>query len=137
MNKKIMKYLITFLLCSSSISVQAINFNFDVLPHFHRENLPVKPDEAMLARNCEELDEAITYLIPETYQYKPDFLEDSYNSGAIWASTIDEFGIGEIAWMYLPYSWYLSYREEGRQHKAFYQLEKLRYAKAIKQCYVN
>ena len=125
------------LLLILAVSPTAGALNLEALPHFHRNNLPIKPDEAMLATTCEELDEAITYLIPDTYQYKPDFYDDKYNGAAVWASTIDTLSIGEIAWMYLPYSWFMGYQEESRQHKAFYQIEKLRRAKAIKQCYVH
>ncbi len=129
------KHLVTALVLGLSTSAAASNFNLDKLPHFHRENLPVKPDEAMLARSCEELDEAITYLIPATYQYKPDFYDDKYNGASVWATTID--GLTDVAWLYLPYSWFIGYQEEGRQHQAFYQIEKLRHAKAIKHCYVQ
>lgn len=97
----------------------------------------MKPEDTLLAASCQELDEAITYLIPQTYQYKPDFYDDKYNGAAIWASTIEELSINEVAWLYLPYSWFIGYLEEGRQHEAFYKIEKLRMAKAKKHCYVQ
>ena len=129
------KNLLILLILPIILTTPALSFGeitLDTLPHFHRENLPVKPDENLLTRSCEELDAAISYLTPATYQYKPDFNEDKYNGTAIWGSTIVP-----IAWLYLPYSWFIGYQEEGRQHQAFYQLEELRQAKAIKQCYVN
>ena len=129
------KYLLTLLTLSISLTAPArglAEITLDTLPHFHRENLPVKPDETLLTKSCEELDTAISYLTPATYQYKPDFNDDKYNGAAIWGSTMIE-----IAWLYLPYSWFMGYQEETRQHQAFYKLEELRQAKAIKQCYVN
>ena len=139
MTMKIVKYLVALLTIFSCMTVQAFDFNnvtLDTLPHFHRQNLPVNPEDTLLAASCQELDEAITYLIPDTYQYKPNFYDDKYNGAAIWASSLDS-AIGEVAWLYLPYSWFISYLEEGRQHEAFYKIEKLRMAKAIKECYVQ
>ena len=136
MKMKLIKQLLALLALTISLTAQAFsqnNINLDELPHFHREHLPVKPDEYLLARSCEELDEAITYLIPATYQYKPDFYDDKYNGAAIWASTMAP-GVGLI---YLPYSWFIGYQEEDRQHRAFYEIEKLRHAKAIKHCYAQ
>ena len=113
------------------------NFDIDLLPRFHRRNLPVDPDEMLLTRSCEELDYAITYLLPDTYSYKPGFYDDKYHGAAIWGSITDEFSIFEHSWLFLPYSWLVGYLEEGQQHKAFYQVEKMRRAKAMKNCFVN
>ena len=136
---KILKYLLVLPAILGSFNVQATiitigdkEIDTDLLPHFHRRNIDVKPEDTLLAATCQELDAAITYLTPATYQYKPDFYDDQYNGAAIWGSTIVEF-----AWLYLPYSWFISYHEEGRQHRTFYKIEKLRMAKAIKQCYVQ
>ncbi len=132
---------------SSPSDIGSDNFDSGLLPGFHRRNLPVKPDETLLARSCEELDYAISYLLPSTYSYKPDFFEDNYHGAAIWGSTISEFSLWgsssqtvtfmENAWLYLPYSWLVGYLEQGKQHKAFYHVEKIRRAKAMKNCYVN
>ena len=136
-------FLLIFALSLASWHLTAFSFDLDfgldpdVLPHFHRTPKPVKPEDELVSLSCEEIDEAITYLIPEEYQYKPDFYDDGYNSVGIWGSTVSEFGIDQIAYLYLPYSWFQTYLEEGRQHDTFYQLEKLRRAKAIKQCYVQ
>ena len=113
--------------------------DFDIygMPRFHRRNLPVEPDQMLLTRSCEELDYAIGYLLPDTYNYKPAFYDDKYNGAAIWASTIDEYSILEWSWLYLPYSWLVGYLEEGERHEAHYQVEKMRRAKAIKNCFVN
>jgi hypothetical protein len=113
------------------------NFDFDQLPRFHRSNLPVKPEEVLLTRSCEELDDAITYLLPSSYSYKPGFYDDNYTGAAVWGSTVGKFTIFESSWLYLPYSWLIGYLEEGKQHKAFYHVEQMRRAKAIKNCYVN
>lgn len=113
------------------------NFDFDLLPRFHRRNLAVEPDEMLLTRSCEELDYAITYLLPATYSYKPGFYDDNYHGAAVWGSTVAEFSIFENSWLYLPYSWLIGYLEQGKQHKAFYHIEKMRRAKAVKNCYVN
>jgi len=113
------------------------NFDIEKLPRFHRRNLPVQPDEMLLTRSCEELDYAITYLLPETYNYKPGFYDDNYHGAAVWGSTVAEFSIFENSWLYLPYSWLVGYLEQGQQHKAFYHVEQMRRAKAVKNCYVN
>lgn len=103
------------------------------LPNFHRKNEPLRPEEEMLSMNCEEIDEAITYLIPSTYQYMPDFYDDPYNSSAMVAT----IAFDQIARYYLPYSWFLKFQENNTQNQAFYHIEKLRRAKAIKSCYVQ
>ncbi|NNJ91190.1 MAG: hypothetical protein HKP55_05915 [Gammaproteobacteria bacterium] len=113
------------------------NFDIELLPRFHRRNLPVKPEEMLLTRSCEELDYAITYLLPDTYNYKPGFYDDNYHGAAVWGSTVAEFTIFENSWLYLPYSWLIGYLEQGQQHKAFYHVEQMRRAKAVKNCYVN
>lgn len=112
------------------------NIDIDQLPRFHRRNLPVEPDEMLLTRSCEELDLAISYLLPDTYSYKPAAFDDQYHGAAVWGSTISEFGIFEYSWLYLPYSWLIGYLEQGQQHDAFYHVEKMRRAKAAKNCYV-
>ena len=113
------------------------DFDIDLLPRFHRRNQPVDPDEILLTRSCEELDDAITYMLPSTYSYKPGFYDDNYTGAAVWGSTVGEFSIFEHSWLYLPYSWLVGYLEQGQQHKSFYHVEKMRRAKAIKNCYVN
>jgi len=121
-----------------SLSGQLSAIDIDTLPHPHRENLPVEPGQALLASSCADIDQAITYLIPATYQYKADMYENDYDGAAIWTSLlIKDLLINDIAYLYLPYSWFIGYQEENRQHQAFYQIEKLRRAKAMKQCFVQ
>ena len=102
-------------------------------PSFHHAPPSIKPDEQLLSRSCHDLDQEIAYLTPATYQYKPDFYSDPYNSGAIWGS----IAITPALQYYLPYSAFISYQEQERQHQAFYRIEMLRRAKAIKNCYVQ
>ncbi len=97
---------------------------------FHRKNPPVYPGEVMLERSCADLDEEISHLIPNTYQYKPDFYDDAYNGAAIWGAAA-----APVTLAYLPYSWVVSYQDDSRQHQAFYRIEKLRRAKQMKQCF--
>ncbi|MGD2119647.1 MAG: hypothetical protein PVG66_14915 [Chromatiales bacterium] len=102
-------------------------------PSFHNTPPSIKPDDELLAKSCNELEQEIAYLVPATYQYKPDFYSDPYNSGAIWGS----IAITPVMQYYLPYSAFLSYQEQQRQHHAFYRIEMLRRAKAMKNCYVQ
>lgn len=119
---------------------QATDFDFDLLPRFHRNQQSIKPEDVLLAQSCEELDEAITYLLPATYNYKPAFNEDPYIGAAIWGTTLNQVPVVEplleYAWMYIPYSWFIGYLEEGKRHDAHYHIEKLRRAKAMKDCFV-
>jgi hypothetical protein len=108
------------------------------LPYdFHRYNLPVKPDDFLMSRSCEELDQAISYMLPATYSYRPGFYDNPYASAAIWGSTSSEYGFTEHLWYYLPYSWLIGYLEDGQIHKAYYKVEQLRRAKAMKNCFVK
>ena len=97
---------------------------------FSRKNQPVYPDDSLQERSCAELDEEISYLIPDTYQYKADFTDDAYNGAAIWGSAITPLTIA-----YLPYSWAVGYQQDGRRHDTFYRIEKLRRAKQMKHCF--
>ena len=104
---------------------------------FHRNNLPVKPDDFLMSRSCQELDQAITYMLPATYSYRPDIYNNPYAGAAIWGSTSSEYGFMEHLWYYLPYSWLVGYIEDGQIHQAYYKVEQLRRAKAIKNCFVK
>lgn len=112
-------------------------FDPDKLPRIHRQPKPVKPEDILMVQSCEELDTAITYLLPATYDYSPGFYNDPYNGAAIWGSTISEFSFARHSWLYLPYAWLIDFFEASKRHDAFYQVEKLRRAKAMKNCFVN
>lgn len=137
MNKKIMLG-ITAGLCLNSPGM-AVDFDLESLPlpDPHRKEKDIKPDENLLTKSCEELDEAITYLEPAMLSHRPGFYDDEYNRGAIWASTAADYTILENSWMFLPYNWLMGYIDDGRKHKTFYKIETLRRAKAMKNCYVN
>ena len=108
------------------------------LPYdLHRHNLPVKPDDFLMSRSCEELDQAITYMLPATYSYRPNFYDNPYAGAAIWGSTSSEYGFMEHLWYYLPYTWLIGYLEDGQRHEAYYKVEQLRRAKAMKNCFVK
>lgn len=101
-------------------------------PDMHRRNQAIVPDEMLLEQSCSELDLEISYLIPYTYQYKPDFYDDAYNGAAIWGTAVTPLTVA-----YLPYSWAIGYQETERQSNVFYRIEKLRRAKQIKHCFEN
>ncbi len=101
-------------------------------PDMHLRNQAIVPDEMLLEQSCSELDLEISYLIPYTYQYKPDFYDDAYNGAAIWGTAVTPLTVA-----YLPYSWAIGYQETERQTNVFYRIEKLRRAKQIKHCFEN
>jgi hypothetical protein len=124
MRQTLLKQLILYGLLLSALSATAGPglYPQPLTPHFK------EGDEQL---TCEELNQQITRLIPQTYSSKPGFYNDPYHGASIWGGAVWAPGL----WIYLPYSGVAEYAEYSRMRDAQSRIEALRYLKARRQCY--
>ena len=91
---------------------------------------PFPEEESM---SCAELEREIAYLTPLTYSYKPGFYDNAYQGAAVIAGTLSAPGF----YLYPAFDYILDYREAVRILPALDRVERLRYLKAEKHCFVQ
>ena len=88
--------------------------------------------------NCATIDNAIRYLHPYRYSYKPAFSEDEANQLAVALVTVDNFPIIDGGLFGLAYLAYSSLVDESEQRRVLLVEEKIamfQHLKAEKHCY--
>lgn len=91
-------------------------------PHFE------EGDEQL---TCDQLNQQIARLSPQTYSSKPDFYNDPYHAASLWGGAIWAPG----AWSYMAYSGVAEYAEYSKMQDAQSRIEALRYLKARRRCH--
>jgi len=84
-------------------------------------------------QSCIELDNAIRYLQPYRYSYKPDYYADTGNT--IAASTIVLDKVGLLGGGYLIYSRLVEEKEQRRMLGVEQQIAMIQQVKAEKHCF--
>jgi len=97
----------------------------------------VNPTDEILNQSCVDLDNAIRYLHPYRYSYKPEFHQDGYNKVATAAIVLDSVPIvdGLLGFAYLAYSSLVEEKEERRVLQVEQQIAMYQQVKAEKHCF--
>ncbi len=96
----------------------------------------IEPDAALHQQSCVQIDNAIRYLQPYRYSYKPGFYEDGYNTMAVSAIMLDFLPTNALLGLaYLGYSGLVEDKEQRRIVDVEQQIARLRQAKAEQHCF--
>jgi len=104
---------------------------------FYFEPPVVEATEDIRQQSCVQLDNAIRFLHPYRYSYKPGFYQDSYNTIATGAIIIDAVPVinGLVGFAYLGYSALVDEKEQRRMLHVEQQISMLQQLKAEKHCF--
>jgi len=88
-------------------------------------------------QSCVELDNAVRYMQPYRYSYKPKFHQDGFNKVAVATITIDSFLTlnGLLGFAYLGYSSLVEEKETRRMIEVEQHIAMLQQLKAEKHCF--
>ncbi|NOQ93371.1 MAG: hypothetical protein GQ547_01915 [Methylophaga sp.] len=97
----------------------------------------VQPTEDIRNSSCVDLDNAIRYLQPYRYSYKPEFYQDGFNKVATAAITLDNVLAlnGILGFAYLGYSALVEEKEGRRILEVEQEVTMLQQLKAEKHCF--
>jgi len=97
----------------------------------------IEPTAEIRNKSCIDLDNAVRYLQPYKFTYKPGFHEDGYNKLATAAMTLDSISIldGLLGLAYLSYSALVEEKEQRRILLVEQQISMLQQLKAEKHCF--
>lgn len=97
----------------------------------------VEPSTEILNQSCIDLDNAVRYLQPYKYTYKPNFHDDGYNKVATAAITFDSIPLleGVLGLAYLGYSALVEEKEQRRILLVEQKISMLQQVKAEKHCF--
>lgn len=97
----------------------------------------VEATEDIRQKSCVQLDNAIRFLHPYRYSYKPGFYQDSYNTVATSVIAFDSVPIinGLLGFTYLGYSALVEEKEQRRMLQVEQQISMLQQLKAEKHCF--
>ncbi len=97
----------------------------------------VKATDELRKSSCVELDNAVRYLQPYRYSYKPSFHEDGFNTIAVAAMTIDNILTlnGLLGFVYMGYSSLVDEKEKRRLLEVEQQISLFQQLKAEKHCF--
>jgi len=97
----------------------------------------VEPTAEIRNQSCIDLDNAVRYLQPYKFTYKPGLYEDGYNKLATAAITLDSIPIleGLLGLAYLSYSALVEEKEQRRILLVEQQISMLQQLKAEKHCF--
>lgn len=135
-NKSLLIIIMTLLMTYSQISHALTIAPVPIEPIYFEPPVQQATDE-QLQWNCTALDNAIRYLHPYKYSYKPGFEEDGANKLAVVLVTIDNFPIAEgLAGLgYLAYSAMVEEKEQRRMLVIEQKIAMFQQLKAEKHCY--
>lgn len=96
-----------------------------------------QPTEEIRNSSCVDLDNAIRYLQPYRYSYKPEFYQDGFNKVATAAISLDHVLAlnGILGFAYLGYSALVEEKEERRILGVEQQVTMFQQLKAEKHCF--
>lgn len=86
-------------------------------------------------QSCAELDNAIRYLHPYRYTYKPEFSQDPYNVIAVSATATNYSLNGLLSAAFLGYSAAIDDKERRRMVEVEQQIAMFQQVKAEKHCF--
>jgi len=137
---KSLRYLMcscTVLILSISPVVQAIPMPPIPLEPIYFEPPVVQSTDEIRNQSCYDLDNAVRYLQPYRYSYKPKFNEDGFNKAAVASITIDNVLAlnGLLGFAYLGYSALVEEKEGRRILQVEQQIAMLQQVKAEKHCF--
>jgi len=125
------------LILSISPVVQAIPMPPIPLEPIYFEPPVVQSTDEIRNQSCYDLDNAVRYLQPYRYSYKPKFNEDGFNKAAVASITIDNVLAlnGLLGFAYLGYSALVEEKEGRRILQVEQQIAMLQQVKAEKHCF--
>jgi len=125
------------LILSISPVVQAIPMPPIPLEPIYFEPPVVQSTDEIRNQSCYDLDNAVRYLQPYRYSYKPKFNEDGFNKAAVASITINNVLAlnGLLGFAYLGYSALVEEKEGRRILQVEQQIAMLQQVKAEKHCF--
>lgn len=140
MKKRIKLLTLSLLGLLTCYSQSTLALTIAPVPHepIYFEPPVVLPTDEQQKWNCTALDNAIRYLHPYRYTYKPAFSEDGSNKLAVALMTIDDFPLADGGLAGLAYLAYSSLVEEREQRRVLSVEEKIimfQRLKAEKHCF--
>lgn len=118
-------------------SVQAVPMPPVPLEPIYFEPPVVAATDEIYQQSCVQLDNAIRYLQPYRYTYKPEFYEDGANQVAATLIVFDSVPIvhGLLGFAYLGYSALVEEKEQRRMLQVEQKVALLQRVKAEKHCF--
>jgi len=138
------RYILVLVAIIASPTLQAIPMPPIPIEPVYFEPPIVSATDEIRQQSCVDIDNAIRYLHPYRYSYKPEFHQDGYNKIAVATIAIDSYPIigslpfidnGALGLIYLGYSALVEEKEQRRMLGVEQQISMLQQVKAEKHCF--